>query len=115
MTRMPGPEAFERSLLFASILLAATATAAAEDRPALVQQTELPSLPVAVSNNAVAAVKAGRRQFVVSFNGLGEGMSHADTLASTFVYDSRSRSWTEADPVPGGVGRLASAAAAADG
>ena len=110
---MPGPEAFARSLLFAGILLAATATA--EDRPALVQRAELAPLPVAVSNNAVAALKAGRREYVVSFNGLGTGRTHADTLASTFVYDSRSQSWTEADPVPGGAGRLASAAAPADG
>ena len=110
---MPGPEAFARSLLFAGILLAATATA--EDRPALVQHAELAPLPVAVSNNAVAALKAGRREYVVSFNGLGTGRTHADTLASTFVYDSRSQSWTEADPVPGGAGRLASAAAPADG
>ena len=92
-----------------------TAGAAAEDRPALVQHTGLAPLPVPVSNNAVAMVKAGRREYLVSFNGMAEGKTHADVLASTFVYDSRSRSWAEADPVPGGVGRLASAAAAADG
>lgn len=96
------------------MLLAVTA-AAAEGRVALVQHTGLAPLPVAVSNNAVAAVKAGRRHYVVSFNGLGAGKTPADTLASTFVYDSRSRNWTEADPVPGGAGRLASAAAAAAG
>lgn len=97
------------------MLLAVTAAAAAEDRLALAQSSVIAPLPVAVSNNAVAAVKAGRREYVVSFNGLGEGKTHADTLASTFVYDSRARSWTEADPVPGGAGRLASTAAAADG
>jgi N-acetylneuraminic acid mutarotase len=104
-----------RTPLIAAISLAAAIAAAAEDRPALVQHSELAPLPVAVSNNAVATVRAGRREYLVSFNGLGEGKTHADTLASTFVYDSRSRSWTEADPVPGGAGRLASAAAAADG
>jgi N-acetylneuraminic acid mutarotase len=110
---MPGPEAFGRSLFFAFTLLAAAA--AAGDRPALVQHSELAPLPVPVSNNAVAAVRTWRREYLVSFNGLGEGKTSADTLASTFVYDSRSRNWIEADPVPGGVGRLASAAATADG
>ena len=112
---MPGPEALNRSLFFAWMLLSVTAGGAAEDRPALEQHDGLAPLPVPVSNNAVAMVKAGRRQYLVSFNGLGEGRTHADALASTFVYDSRSRRWMEADPVPGGVGRLASAAAAADG
>lgn len=81
----------------------------------LVQDAGFEPLPVPVSNNAVASVKAGRRQYLVSFNGLAAGRTHVDTLASTFVYDSRSRSWSEADPVPGETGRLASVAAAADG
>ena len=95
-----------RKPLIAAISLAAAIAAAEEDRLALVQHSELAPLPVAVSNNAVATVRAGRREYLVSFNGLGEGKTHADTLASTFVYDSRSRSWTEADPVPGDAGRL---------
>ena len=79
----------------------------------IVRDSSLPALPIVVTNNAVVAVRAGRRDYVVSFNGLGEGKTHADTLASTFVFDSRSRSWKEADPVPGGAGRLASVAASA--
>jgi hypothetical protein len=102
--------------LFATAFLAASATAGpAADPPALLQEAVLAPLPLAVSNNAVASVKAGRRDYVVSFNGLAEGKTHADTLASTYVYDSRSKSWSEADPVPGDAGRLASAAASADG
>jgi hypothetical protein len=104
-----------RVQLSAAAMLAASFAAWSADPPVLVQRTALAALPAAVSNNAVAAVRAGRRDYVVSFNGLAEGKAYADTLASTFVYDSRSASWAEADPVPGDVGRLASVAASADG
>ena len=86
-----------------------------DDAMTITSVSSLPPLPVAVTNNAVAALKAGRREYVVSFNGLGENKNHADTLATTFVFDSRSKRWKEAEPVPGGAGRLASVAAAADG
>lgn len=72
----------------------------------------LPPLPIAVTNNAVVSVNAGNHDFVVSFSGLGTGRTHEDTSAATFVFDSLE--WREASPVPGGVGRLASVAAAAD-
>ncbi len=113
---MPGPEVRYRLRLLASALLAAAAADAAfaDEGVTLVQEAGFAPLPIPVSNNAVASVKAGRREYVVSFNGLGEGRTHADTLASTYIYDSRSRKWSEADPVPGDVGRLASVAAAAD-
>jgi hypothetical protein len=81
----------------------------------LARDAGVPALPVPVANNAVAGVKVGRRSYVVSFNGLGAGKTHADTLASTYVYDSRSRQWSAAPDVPGDVGRLASVAATADG
>ena len=98
----------------AAVAICAAPTVLQADGEVVRQSEELPALPVAVTNNAVASVKAGRREYVISFNGLGEGKMHGDTLASTYVYDSRSRSWSEADPVPGDVGRLASAAASAD-
>ncbi|NND36561.1 MAG: galactose oxidase [Gammaproteobacteria bacterium] len=66
-----------------------------------------------MSNNAVVSVAAGGAEFIISFAGLGERRGYADTLAVTYVFDSRTRRWSEADPVPGGVGRLASAAASA--
>ena len=113
---MPGPEAFRRGLYCAGLLLAAAAVAAPDENPVVLLQGAGPApLPAPVSNNAVASVKAGRRHYVVSFNGLGEGKTHDDTLASTYVYDSRSKSWSEAAPVPGDAGRLASVAASADG
>ena len=104
-----------RPVLFAAVVLAASATAgSAAEPPELSRETTIAALPVALSNNAVASLKRGRREYVVSFNGLGVGKTHADTLAYTLVYDSRSKRWSRADPVPGGVGRLASVAASAD-
>lgn len=68
-------------------------------------------LPMPVSNNAVTTVDVEDRQFAVSFAGLGSGRSHSDTLSITLILDSESGRWREATPLPGGVGRLASAAA----
>jgi hypothetical protein len=79
----------------------------------LVAELRLPVLPSPVTNNAVASVKVGRREYIVSFNGLGEGKTHSDVLATTYIYDSRSKRWQQAASVPGGVGRLASVAASA--
>ena len=76
------------------------------------REQRLPTLPEPVTNNAVVAVSAEDRQFLVSFAGLGPGKSHGDTHAKTFVYESAVGAWREADPVPGGVGRLGSAAVA---
>ena len=67
-------------------------------------------LPVPVSNNAVASVIAGGRVFVVSFNGLAKGRRYSDTVSATYVLDVAADQWSEAAPVPGDVGRLASAA-----
>jgi len=111
---MPGPEAIRRLFFASALLTAAVVAGPAGESLTIVQDAGPAPLPEAVTNNAVASVKAGRREYVVSFNGLGEGKTGADTLASTYVYDSRSRSWSEADPVPGDAGRLASAAAPAD-
>ena len=110
------PEVALRLALFATaVFTSSTVAGPAEPELTLAQETNIEPLPAAVSNNAVASVKAGRRQYVVSFNGLAEGRTHADTLASTWVYDSRSKNWSDADPVPGGAGRLASVAASANG
>lgn len=75
--------------------------------------SELPPLPEPVTNNAVVSVQSGSVEFIVSFAGLGVGRSHADTLAVTYVFDSRTNQWTESAPLPGGVGRLAAVSAAA--
>ena len=103
-------------LTVVAVLVAPATLALADSSPPLLTRDPVfEPLPAAVSNNAVASVKAGRREYILSFNGLAEGKTHADTLASTFVYDSRSKRWSEADPVPGEAGRLASVAASAGG
>lgn len=78
-----------------------------------VDRVELIPLPVPVSNNAVAAVIVDGVEYLISFNGLGPGRTHADTHARTFVFDGQA--WREADPVPGEVGRLAAAATSTTG
>ena len=72
---------------------------------------QLESLPVPVTNNAVASVHTAGRDFVISFNGLASGKTHSDTHANTYVFDSSTGGWSEAPSVPGKVGRLAAAAA----
>ena len=77
------------------------------------EATEMAPMPVAVSNNGLAGLDVDGTGYIVSFAGLGDGRSHEDTLATTWVYDERSAKWSQADDVPGGVGRLASTAAVA--
>ncbi len=79
------------------------------------QSAELPQLPRPVTNNAVASVKTDDNEYLVSFAGLGEGRTHADTLDNTWVFNGSTGEWAEAAPLPGGVGRLAAAAAVVHG
>jgi hypothetical protein len=59
----------------------------------------------------VVSVRTDDNEYLVSFAGLGAGKSHDDTLDETWVFNRNAGEWTEATPVPGGVGRLASVAA----
>ena len=95
-------------ILIPSLLIATNATADGVT-PVLEAETLNP-LPGAVTNNAITSVNAAGRQYVVSFNGLGQGRTYGDTLAVTYVLDSVSGQWSVSEPVPGGVGRLASTA-----
>ena len=70
----------------------------------------LAPLPRSVANNAVAAVTIDSRHYVVSFNGIGAGLTHADAGSDTYVYDANNGQWSHAGRVPGDVGRLASIA-----
>jgi len=87
----------------------------AENTTRLSQSAELPELPQAVTNNAVVSVRMDDNEYLVSFAGLGAGKSHDDTLDETWVFSGNTGEWTEAAPVPGGVGRLASVAASVGG
>jgi len=76
---------------------------------------QIAALPMRVSNNAVTAVTKHNRQYIVSFAGLGARRSSDDTLAVTLILGSDSGRWRESTPLPGGQGRLAATAAAANG
>jgi hypothetical protein len=91
----------------AIIFLAIVAAIAAEDNWSVWSGDPLPPLPEPVSNNALASINVDGREFVVSFAGLGAGKTYRDTHAKTFVLDSDAATWRRAEPVPGGVGRLA--------
>lgn len=98
-----------KRILAASLLLSVNAIAGAGQGSARL----LPALPLPVTNNAVVSVRSDGIEYLISFAGLGEGRGHADTLDTTLVLDSKTRQWKKADALPGGVGRLASVAAAA--
>lgn len=75
-------------------------------------------LPKAVSNNAVAQVKANNRDYIISFSGLASGKSFEDVHNYTYVYNVKLQTWQVKSPVPiakainGLTGRLASVATA---
>ena len=97
------------------VLLLVAGCAMADAPNSLKQSAEQPPLPQALSNNAVVSVQTDDNEYLVSFAGLGEGRTHADTRDVTWVFSSQSGEWRKADPVPGGVGRLASVAASVGG
>lgn len=79
-------------------------------QPERLQAESLAPLPRPVTNNAVTTVTVGTKQYVVSFAGLGEGKTHADTMDVTFVREPKTGEWQEGPPLPGDVGRLAAVA-----
>jgi N-acetylneuraminic acid mutarotase len=83
----------------------------ANNRPAVLSATELPTLPVAVANNAVVAVTANDEQYIVSFAGIASGLAYTDIHASTWLLGNKHLTWVEQSPLPGEVGRLAATAA----
>jgi N-acetylneuraminic acid mutarotase len=97
-----------------AILLSLLAVAVVVDmtRVDMVRTASIPPLPEPVTNNAVVAVTAEGREFLISFAGLGPGKGHDDTHAKTYVFDSAEDQWHEAASLPGGVGRLAATAVA---
>ena len=75
----------------------------------------LPPLPAPVANNAVTTVTVNNVDYLVSFAGIGNGLKYSDTHARTFVLRHGNNDWVEHEPVPGGVGRLATTAASVGG
>ena len=101
--------------LLAFIVILSCNSAMSDGLASLGQSSDIPALPQAVTNNAVVSVRTDDNEYLVSFAGLGAGKSHDDTLDVTWVFDANAGEWAEAAPVPGGVGRLAAAAASAGG
>jgi N-acetylneuraminic acid mutarotase len=81
--------------------------------PAADKADRVPSLPVAVSGNAVASVREGLQIF--SIMGVGPKKTWDDVTNKLFVMDMGSAKWREGRTVPGAAGRLNAAAAGARG
>lgn len=75
-----------------------------------IQTSRLPELPVALANNAVAAVDTTQGQYLVSFNGLSREKKWNSATAHTFVLEPGAPQWQQVGDVPGIHGRLASIA-----
>lgn len=61
---------------------------------------EFTKLPEPVSNNAVTAVKANNKQYIISFAGLGPNKTHSDVHSKTYVYQVESNHWQQKSSVP---------------
>jgi len=78
-----------------------------------VDQSKVPPMPDAVSNNAVAALKNGIDLY--SFMGIGAKKTWDDVSNKMYSLRLTSGKWVEGRPVPGMAGRLAASAIAARG
>lgn len=96
-----------------SVLLLVVLAACGRSEPA--HPLDVPDMPAAVSNNAVAIIDGADGFRLYSFMGLNAGKTWRDTSRQAFEYDSRSGRWTQLPPVPVASGRLASIAAAVAG
>jgi hypothetical protein len=67
-------------------------------------------LPEPVTNNAVAGAMIEGREMAYSFAGLHEGKTWQDVTADAYACDLEARTCREIDPIPDGIGRLASVA-----
>ncbi len=76
-------------------------------------QKTLPSMPAAVSSNAVASLKQGLELF--SMMGVGPRKTWDDITNQVYIMHLASGKWSEGRPVPGVAGRLGAAAAGAKG
>ncbi|MFN4290955.1 MAG: Kelch repeat-containing protein [Permianibacter sp.] len=76
-------------------------------------QSALPPLPQAVSNNAVAQLNVAGRARLYSFFGLGSARTPAAISRNAYEFDPDTNRWHVLPPVPGN-GRLASVAIGVD-
>ncbi|MDH3647595.1 MAG: galactose oxidase [Gammaproteobacteria bacterium] len=93
--------------MYYHIVLVAALTVCATLRAA-----ELPDLPDAVTNNAVAAIALGDGVHLISAMGLRAGKTWRDTSSAAWHLAPGATQWRSLAAVPGGEGRLASTAVA---
>ena len=72
---------------------------------------KLLTLPVPISNNAVATTRSGKDTSIFSFMGIGPKKTWKDITNRAFELDVNTGKWTEVRSVPGVAGRLAASAA----
>jgi N-acetylneuraminic acid mutarotase len=68
-------------------------------------------LPLALSNNVVAAAKVDKHLYLYSFMGIGDKKTWDAITNRAFALNTETGKWTEIRPVPGPAGRLAASAA----
>ncbi len=76
-----------------------------------VEQKNVPSMPAAVSSNAVAAIRGGLE--IYSMMGVGPRKTWDDITNQVYILNLAHPKWTKAAVVPGLVGRLGATAAGA--
>lgn len=76
-------------------------------------QSKIPPMPVAVTNNAVASLRGGLE--VYSIMGVGTKKSWDDVSNKMYLLRFKSGKWTESRAVPGVAGRLGASAVGAKG
>ncbi|MCG8432566.1 MAG: galactose oxidase [Gammaproteobacteria bacterium] len=94
------------NIFFALLFLSISAQADATSQGVV----QLPDLPRAMSNNAVASVKVDSDVYLLSALGLGEGKTWRDTLSAAYLLKLGDRDWQKLVEVPGEAGRLAATA-----
>jgi N-acetylneuraminic acid mutarotase len=81
--------------------------------PVAADQPKVPSMPAAVSSNAVASLKGGLQLF--SLMGIGPRKTWDDITNQVYVLNLASQKWVLGRPVPGVAGRLGASAMGAHG
>jgi len=71
-------------------------------------KSRIPPMPVALTGNAVASLRAGTE--VYSLMGIGAKKTWNDITSSVYVLHLKSAKWSEEKPVPGVAGRLGASA-----
>lgn len=76
---------------------------------------ELAELSIPITNNAVCGVVVDGKEYVYSFGGLGAGKTHEDITLRSFRLDVQANIWTEIDPLPDTMPKIAAAASVVKG